>query len=54
MLGDRGFRGFWRRAVEAKVGDLSLDWTIGGTECQQRGLSGILLASVTRSQRKAP
>ena len=40
--------------MEAKVGDLSLDWTIGGTECQQRGLSGILLASVTGSRRKAP
>lgn len=39
--------------MEAKVGELSLDWIIGGFKCQQRGLSGILLAPVTGSRREA-
>ena len=31
--------------MEATVGELTLDWIIGGFECQQRGLSGILVGA---------
>lgn len=39
--------------MEVKFGELSLDWIIGGFECQQKDLSGVLLAPVTGSRREA-
>lgn len=38
--------------MEVKFGELSLDWIIGGFECQQKDLSRVLLAPVTGSRRR--